>query len=210
MEAIGDLVAPATRYRIAPHATPDRPLQAPGLCEYATRIFEAARLVELGGRAGLVTHITGLEKKAVNRLYRQLRGAPSPPGQAPFTDAWYLESDLRMLHASIIWRLHQQLKHAGRGEARALIDVYTCYRALVREPLLDMTHAAFVPRLVEMHSWEERTCELCSCTYVASILCNDDECPGCRLYQRHRCRTCGGPIIAHRKGRRRRTCDQCR
>ncbi len=41
----------------------------------------------------------------MNRLFRQLRGAPSPRGQMPFTDAWYRESDQRMLHAALVCQL---------------------------------------------------------------------------------------------------------
>ncbi len=180
------------------------------LCQQATRISEAIQLVELGGRAGLITHMTGLEKKVANRLYRQLRGAPSPSGQSPFTDAWFLENDLRMLHASIVWRLHQRLVKTGRGEARVLIDVYASYRCFVRRPVLDLTHAAFVPSLLDINVWEERACEYCYGSYLAPIVNNDNECPGCRLYHRYRCRLCGGPINARHRGRRRRTCERCK
>lgn len=182
---------------------------SPALCAYAVQISEASELVELGGRAGLISRVTGLEKRTVNQLYRQLRGAPSPPGLAPFTDAWFLEGDLRMLHASIVWRLHQIVPRA-RGNARALIDSYNCYRALVREPLLDLTHAAFVPSLVTLKLWKERYCRFCPVQYIAPIVNNDDECPACRLYRRHRCRSCGGPITVRRRGRKRRTCEACR
>ncbi len=190
----------ARRYRVTGDAD---------LCRQAVGILEAGELVELGARAGLITRVTGLEKKTVNRLYRQLRGAPSPSGQAPFTDAWFLESELRMLHASIIWRLHKRLEGSGRGPARLLIDVYTSYLRLVADPLLDLTHAAFVPRLLTMNVWEERACGYCRGAYLAPIVENDNECPGCRLYHRYRCRVCGGQIEAHAKGRRRRTCGRC-
>lgn len=176
----------------------------------AKRIFEAVQLIELGGRAAFVSHVTGLEKTAVKRLYRQLRGAPSPPGQAPFTDAWFLGSDLRMLHASLAWRLYKQLRQTGRSEARALIDAYTSYCCLTRQPVLDLMHTAFVPSLVDMKLWQERRCKYCSASYLAPIVANDNECPGCRLYHRHRCRGCGDPIDAKRRGRRRRTCDRCK
>ena len=209
MEALGNSVVAISQY---PHGNRWRAhtTYKTDLCQHAARIFEAVQLVELGGRAGLVAHVTGLEKKAVNRLYRQLRGAPSPPGQAPFTDAWYLESDLRMLHASVVWRVHEQLRRIGRDDARVLIDVYTCYRCLVREPVLDLTHAAFVPSLLGMNIWEERGCGYCHGSYLAPVVSNDHECPGCRLYHRHRCRACGGPIDAQRRGRRRRACERCK
>ena len=64
------------------------------LCGYATRIREAVHLIQLGARAGLVCQLTHLEKAAVNRLYRELHGVPSPQGQTPFTDTWYRENDL--------------------------------------------------------------------------------------------------------------------
>jgi len=179
------------------------------LLQQATRILDAARLVELGGRAGLVMYATGLEKKTANRLYRQLRGAPSPPGQSPFTDTWFLGSDIRMLHATIVWRLHRRLTNTGRGAAWMLITVYALYRCFVRQPVLDLTHAAFVPSLVDMDVWEERPCTYCGEFYLAPLESNDDQCPGCRLYHRYRCRQCGGPINARHRGRPRLTCGQC-
>jgi RecJ-like exonuclease len=91
-----------------------------------------------------------------------------------------------------------------------LIDVYTGYLRLVAEPLLDLMHAAFVPRLLAMRMWEERACRYCRGFYVTAVVERDDECPGCRLYHRYRCRACGAPIEAHAKGRRRRTCERCR
>lgn len=195
---------PTRSYR-RPH-----PIGDADLCQQAIRILDAAQLVELGGRAGLVAHTVGLERKTANRLYRQLRGVSSPSGQAPFTDAWFLENDLRMLHASIIWRLHKRFARSERGEARLLINVYTSYLRLVLRPILDLTHAAFVPRLVNMNVWEQRACKCCRSPYLAPIVSNDNECPGCRLYHRHRCRGCGGPIDAKHRGRRRRTCERCK
>lgn len=180
------------------------------LCRQAARIFEAAELIRLGGRAGLVSHVTGLEKTTVNRLYRQLQGVPSPPGQAPFTDAWYLENDLRMLHASVVWYLYQGLVRTGRSDARALIDSYQAYKYVVREPLLDLMRAAFVPQLVGMNHWEERECKHCFTSYLAPLDSHGSTCPGCNLYFRHRCRICGGPMNAHARGRRRRVCETCK
>jgi hypothetical protein len=60
------------------------------LCVQTRAAEEAIRLTRLGARAGLVSRLTGLEKAVANRLYRQLHGRPSPPGQLPFSDSWYL------------------------------------------------------------------------------------------------------------------------
>lgn len=180
------------------------------LLQEATQILDAIELVRLGGRAGLVRHLTHVEKRAVNRLYRQLHGATSPPGQAPFTDVWYVDDDRRMLHAAVVWRLHERLSQTTRSAARLLIDVYRSYRFAVSTPLLDLTRAAFVPRLVLMKTWEARLCEHCNSLYVAPVVTSRTACPGCRLYHRHRCRHCDGPLNQNAHGRRRRTCGQCR
>ncbi len=179
------------------------------LCVYATRAKEAIRLVELGARAGLVCQLTGLEKSVVHRLVRQLRGSPTAPGQTPFTDAWYREDSRRMLQASVVWRLHQRLARTGRSAARVLIDVYESYRCIVRQPLLDMTRVAFVPRLLAMQIWHERRCTHCRTRYVTSVVGRETACPGCRLYYRHRCRGCGAPLAAPGRGRRRERCASC-
>lgn len=179
------------------------------LCIYATRILESIRLIQLGARAGLVVQLTGLEKATINRLYRQLCGAPSPSGQMPFTDTWYRENDLRMLHASIVWRLHERMVQAGRNAACVLIEVFETYTQLVPKPLLDLTRTVFVPRLVAMGTWHERPCEFCGTTYLAPVDSNSIACPGCRLYHRHRCHQCGSPLAPQPKGRRRVVCGHC-
>ncbi len=57
------------------------------LCIQTRAAQEAIRLTQLGARAGLVAQLTGLEKAVATRLYRQLHGRSSPPGQLPFTDS---------------------------------------------------------------------------------------------------------------------------
>ncbi|MGH8557795.1 MAG: FlhC family transcriptional regulator [Methylococcales bacterium] len=76
---------------------------------HARNILDAADLIQLGARAPLVCNLTKIQKATVRCLYRQIHGLPSSPGQAPFTDTWYLKNDLRQLHANLIWRLHQAL-----------------------------------------------------------------------------------------------------
>ena len=179
------------------------------LCAYSTKIRESIHLIRLGARAGLVSQLTHLEKKTVRRLYRQLCGKPSPPGQMPFTDAWYRENDLRMLHATLVWHVHQRLAPMRRGAARAVIDLFEAYSQLARKPLLDLTRAAFVPHLVSMGTWHERRCEFCGKNYLAPVESDASVCPGCRLYHRHRCLRCSSQLAPKPRGRRRATCSHC-
>ena len=137
------------------------------LCDYATKISESTQLIRLGARARLVSQLTGLEKTTVKRLYQQVCGQPSPAGQMPFSDAWYRDNDRRMLHATLVWRLHRRLARTRRGAARVLIDLFEAYTQLAPEPLLDITRTAFVPQLVTMGTWHERRCESCNMPYLS-------------------------------------------
>lgn len=180
------------------------------LCREAEKVIEATRLIELGARAGLAQQLTGLERAKVNRLYRQIMGRPSPSGQTPFTDAWYLKDRRRLLDVSVVWGLYQQLAQESQGAAGVLIDVYEGYRAIVNEPLLDLTRTFLVPQLVGMGIWEERHCRHCETLYLAPVDSLGSSCPGCELYYRYRCRQCGTALKVNAKGRYSKTCPDCR
>ncbi len=172
--------------------------------------LDAIRLVELGARATLVQQLTGLERKVIKRFYRQYNGQASPAGQMPFSDAWYRKDIRRMLHASVIWQIYKQPVKMERTKARELIDVYEGYLGLVKEPLLNITRASFVPLLVAMDVWRERKCNHCRVQYLASVAGSGVICPGCTLYYRHRCRQCGTAMEVTSQGRYRKSCDACK
>jgi len=176
----------------------------------AQKSLDAIRLVELGARTTLVRKLTGLEKKVVKRLYRQLMGKPSTAGQMPFSDAWYLKDPRRMLHASLVWRLFESASKSSRTPARIMIDVYTGYLNLVDEPLLCITRAFFVSHLMAMDVWYERICIHCGVPYLTQIANIEAICPGCTIYYRHRCRQCGIAMEVSTQGRYRKSCDACK
>lgn len=176
----------------------------------ATNAYAAIRLIQLGARTALVCQLTGLERLAVRHLYHQLRRSAPPPGQTPFTDVWYLEHDLRMLHAAVVWRLYRRFAETRRAPSHLLVDVYESYLCLVRTPVLDLTRAAFVPRLVTMKLWHENSCRYCETSYLAPADDRRRECPGCRLYHRYRCRQCGATLNTKSLGRPRTVCGRCK
>ena len=179
------------------------------LCIETRAAQEAIRLTRLGARAGLVSQLTGLEKTVANRLYRQLHGRPSPPGQLPFSDAWYLRQDRRMAQATLVWQLSRRLARAEATPAQRLIDVYETYRWLEARPLLDIMRVAFVPHLVAAQDWQAQACGQCGIEYVVPRGSLGNTCWGCRLYLRHRCRQCGAPLTVRPTGRHREVCSAC-
>jgi len=176
----------------------------------AEKIIEATRLIELGARAGLAQQLTGIEKAKVNRLYRQLKGRPSPSGQTPFSDVWYLKDKRRLLEASVAWGLYKKLAQRELDSARLLIDVYQSYQAIVSRPLLDLTRVFFIPQLVQMGMWQESRCQYCQASYLAPVEHLGHACPGCELYYRYRCRECGTALQVKTRGRYAITCVDCR
>ena len=179
-------------------------------CADATRIHDATRLIQAGARATLVCQLTDLPKKLVKRMYTMLQGHPSPRGQMPFTDAWYLETDLRMLHATLVWQLHSRIARKNRSEARIMLEVYAVYRCIANTPQLNLTRTVLVLRLVAMALWHERQCQYCGNAFLApSDEKQDIACPGCRLYHRYRCYRCGSTFDAQAMGRPRTVCNHC-
>ncbi len=175
----------------------------------AQKVLDAARLVQLGARAALVCQLTGLAKKDIARLYIRITGAPSPPGQVPFTDTWYLKTNRRMLDANLVWRLFYRMEPAGQGAAKVLIQVYDAYLGLTEVPSLSLSRAFFVPRLVIMDTWHEQACEHCTMPFIAPLEDGFTTCPVCIEYFNHRCRRCGIAIKHRTIGRRKGICDDC-
>lgn len=172
--------------------------------------LEAIRLIQLGARAPLISRLTGLDKKVVNHLYRQLTGRHSPPGQTPFSDAWYLQNNQRMLHVNVVWHLYQRSLQWKRSAARLLIDVYESYLSFVRTPVLNLTRTFFVFSLVTVQEWYEQVCDDCAMAYIAPLGSHRGICPVCSHYFNYRCRGCGAALHNHPRGRKRTFCAQCR
>ncbi|WP_369157086.1 FlhC family transcriptional regulator [Candidatus Thiodiazotropha sp. LNASS1] len=179
------------------------------LVNQARHTLEAVHLVKLGARASLVCQLTGLTKKVVSGLYPLLTGMSSPPGQVPFTDTWYLKCNRRLLHANLVWRLFQHLEIIKRTAAKVLIHVYEVYVEIVDAPLLNLTRAFFVPRLVRIKAWYEQTCDHCGMSYIGPLDNGGSVCPACKEYFNHRCRSCGGALEYHPMGRRKVVCSEC-
>ena len=176
----------------------------------ARRSLEAMHLIRLGARAKLVCQLTGLGRKTVSELYLRLTGLRPPSGQLPFTDSWYLGSNLRMLHANVVWQLYQHFDGIEYTDPGRVIQVYQTYLQISEEPILSLTRAYFVPRLISINAWYKQFCTHCGLRYIGPPGSNRSICPACIDYFKYRCRGCGTVIESHSLGRRKTRCLQCR
>ena len=172
----------------------------------ARRSLEAVDLIRLGARATLVCQLTGLGRKTVSNLYARLTGLPSPSGQLPFTDTWYLSNNLRMLHANVVWQLYQHFGSIGYTRPGLVIQVYRTYLQITEAPILTLTRAYFVPRLISINAWYEQSCTHCGLRYIGPPGNNLSICPSCVEYFKHRCQRCGAVIENRPVGRRKTRC----
>ena len=175
----------------------------------ARRSLEAVHLIRLGARPTLVCQLTGLGKKTVSDLHARLTGLPPARGQLPFTDSWYLYSNLRMLHANVVWQLYQHFGTLGHSEAGLVIRVYQTYLQITEAPILTLTRAYFVPRLISINAWYEHACTQCDLQYIGPLDSYPSMCPACVEYFKHRCQSCGVEIESRTLGRRKTHCQRC-
>jgi len=179
-------------------------------CAHAVKTHEAVRLIQAGARTALICQLTGLPKKYVKRIYHLLLGEAPPRGMSPYTDAWFRESETRMLQAATVWRIHNLVSPLGRSKARTLLDVYDVYRYSTNKPLLDITRIVAVINLVKTCVWEPKQCQHCHKFYLTPADENlGDTCPGCRIYYRFRCPHCGAALGNYTLGRPRSACADC-
>jgi DNA-directed RNA polymerase subunit RPC12/RpoP len=171
--------------------------------------IEAILLIELGARSPLVCRLTKLPRATVKQLYRRIHGRPSPAGQGPFTDAWYLQNGEHMLHANIVWRLNEALEGLKREPSERLINLYEMYVITVDEPLLDVAHVELVPRLLKAGIWLTHSCASCGDYYVSPVTDIENVCPACAMQHLYRCPDCNSALKPHEVGRRVEHCPQC-
>ena len=180
-------------------------------CHGARHTQEAIRLIQTGARGNLVHSSTGLSKKFIKKLFLLVNGQSSTQGRTAYTDAWFAESEQRMLHANIVWRLYTRTKRlTSLSPARQIVDLVEAYYYIVPWPMLDFTRIESVIRLMNDGIWRKRSCEVCGKHFVApKEEVSMTTCPGCKLYFRHRCRDCGSALRANPVGRPHSSCDQC-
>ena len=178
-------------------------------CDYALKILESIQLIRLGARIGLAGQLTGLGKKSLKRIYRQLMRKPAPSGQLPFSDNWLLRNDRRLFHVNLIWYLHQRLTRPEGTPARLLIDVFEVYTQLAQAPMLDLNRTAFAIQLFTTGLWNEHQCSFCGVAFPAPADSSQTICPSCQLYHQHRCPHCHTSFVPQSRGRRRATCCHC-
>lgn len=173
------------------------------------RDARALRLIQLGARVSLATKLTGVPRATAKSWYQQIHGRPSPPGLAPFTDAWYVKSELRMLHTNIAWKIWCSARRCS-DEAQTLIILAEAYRDVIHKPLLDLTHLYFMPRLLVLKLWCEDDCSKCHARWIRRVDEIHLDCPACRIQALYRCKRCNSPLEQKRAGRRATLCNKCR
>lgn len=170
---------------------------------------KAIRLIELGARATLVCQLTSLPMATMKNLYQRIHGRPSPPGLVPFSDAWYVQGEKRMLHTNIVWMLGVAAARLVDDPAQRLITTYESYLCAVSTPLLDIMHAYFAPRLLLIKVWRKAPCKECGIAYIGPVTDISHLCPACTLQRIYRCPSCNAALGQKGVGRRIKRCRCC-
>lgn len=171
---------------------------------------QALRLIEMGARASLVCQLTSMPRATVKTLYQLIHGRPSPSGLAPFSDTWHVQTNHRVLHTNIVWKLGVEAARLANDPAQRLIAVYDSYSCAVSRPLLSIMRAYFVPRLLTIEAWRIGQCKECGMAHIGPVSDLDRLCPACTLQRLYRCPKCNAAFESKKLGRRTRRCLRCR
>ncbi|HIF3106170.1 TPA: flagellar transcriptional regulator FlhC [Salmonella enterica] len=123
----------------------------------------AVELISLGARMQLLEYNVRLSRGKMNRLYRELRGAPPPKGMLPFSSDWFMNWE-HNIHSSLFCNIFDYIKKQSPGESpiKILILAYRAYLKYAgNTETLSLTRAWILRRFVDSGMLDYTLC--CNC-----------------------------------------------
>lgn len=185
----------------------------------AVNTLYANRLIMLGARIAVVSHMTSLPRKRLRRLYKEWTGNDPHPGHLPSNPSFYTEDLMKSLHSSVFlsfYRYHASLVANDVASPQLLITVYEAYLSHfgVKKNLavLDFNRAWALIRAYRAGQVLSQRCRCCRSNYVVTTGFSRQGCPICSIYSKNKCADCNtwirtGSDLLQTRGKRR--CTKC-
>lgn len=149
----------------------------------------------LGARIRTITHVTGMPREEIARLFFT-RGALPARGRAPDSPDWYHGANLlERAEACIFVSIYRRIRDLGYAPPEALVTGYTHYRAICREPprisfdrAFDLASHMDGVWLAKEQSFSLLKCPVCASQYLSAVStepASNHECPFCKVVARY-------------------------
>ncbi|WP_059534307.1 MULTISPECIES: FlhC family transcriptional regulator [unclassified Burkholderia] len=147
-----------------------RTAHAASLADDAKHVLAAVTLIRLGARPQMLEIELSLPHERLVRLYREVRGVAPPKGRLPFSSDWYMTWQAN-IHASLFLNAcHFLRSNVKCARLDALVKAYEWYArrcdAAHCEPLLDLTRAWLLIRLLDSGELSTARCVRCDAAFV--------------------------------------------
>ena len=187
------------------------------LVEYANRLYLAKQLVELGCKWPIIHELLGIRIRDAQKLVHELYPDKRVLSRIEKGLYWWRmpgEHNQRMVHANFIYAIFTSYQYL-EGMAEQLLHTYKTYLALVPKPVINnINRVYFLLDSIGRHrGFEFRTCDTCSCRFIAVNLLDSNLCPSCERIQYLTCIDChkplNNPYIPGKNGNKKRRCAPC-
>jgi flagellar transcriptional activator FlhC len=143
--------------------------------EEGRQIHLAIEMIELGVRLQVLQTETGLSRRRLINLYKEIHGESPPKGMLPFSTDWYT-TWLPNIHSSLFYNIYLSLlAYPGKERIHTIVNAYRLYLDQImydhkEKPVLGLTRAWMLVRFFEGRMMKLSTCSRCQGDFVNHAL----------------------------------------
>lgn len=144
------------------------------------QISLAIEMIQLGARLQVLQTETGISRRRLINLYKEIHGQSPPRGMLPFSTDWYV-TWLPNIHSSLFYNIYLSLSASpGRERMQSVVSAYRLYLDQVPlgddgKAVLGLTRAWMLVRFFESDMMTLSTCQRCHGSFVNHALSLDHD-----------------------------------
>lgn len=133
----------------------------------------AIELINFGARMQVLESETGLSRRKLLKLYKELKGCSPSKGMLPFSADWYMAWE-QNIHASIFYNIYCFLKQSIEGRTvELMLKAYRIYLGhgladADEKPVLELTRAWTLLRFIDGGMLKQTECSGCKGKFITT------------------------------------------
>ncbi len=133
----------------------------------------AIELINFGARMQVLESETGLSRRKLLKLYKELKGTSPSKGMLPFSAEWYMSWE-QNIHSSIFYNIYCFIKRSVAGRpVELMLKAYRIYLAqcladMEEKPVLELTRAWTLLRFIDNGLIKQVECSECKGKFIST------------------------------------------